>query len=99
MKKLQAWRCRKGHVLGMIRLNGRRRSMLELYRHAVDPGAEVPVEVEVMGLLVGGMRDIRCDVCGDVAAWHSSRARVNKKRGKREKMIIGHEEAKRLINR
>jgi hypothetical protein len=53
----------------MIQTNGTGRSLLMLYRHAVDEQAASPAEVDVMGLLTGGMRDIRCDVCGEVMVW------------------------------
>ncbi len=72
MRNVQAWLCRNGHVLGMIKSSGNRRSLLELYRHAVDLNAESPAEIDVMGLLVGGMKDIRCDICNDVRIWHRS---------------------------
>jgi hypothetical protein len=57
-------------VLGVIVHNGSGKPLLELYRHAVDLKAEQPAEVDVIGVLSGGMRNIRCDVCLDVQVWH-----------------------------
>jgi len=71
-RTLQPWKCKRGHVLGMIQVNSQRRPILMLYRHAIDLDLEPPrvaAEVDVMGVLVGGMRNIRCDVCGGVQEW------------------------------
>lgn len=57
-------------------MNARRRPVLMLYRHAVDAAAPAPTEVDVMGILVGGMRDIRCDICGAVEEWIAWRRRA-----------------------
>jgi hypothetical protein len=54
----------------MITHNGLKRPLLELYRHAVDLKADEPAEVDVIGVLSGGMRNIRCDVCLDVQVWY-----------------------------
>lgn len=69
---LKQWHCKNNHVLGVIVRNGSGKPVLELYRHAVDLKAEQPAEVDVIGVLSGGMKHIRCDVpdCGDVQVWH-----------------------------
>lgn len=76
---MQAWKCKQGHVLGMIRANAQRRPILMLYRHAVDLAAARPAQVDVMGLLSGGMREIRCDVCGRVQEWVGWRRKARKR--------------------
>jgi hypothetical protein len=53
----------------MIQISRDRKALLMLYRHAVDEEAENPAEIDVMGLLMGGMKDIRCEVCGEVKVW------------------------------
>jgi len=69
---VRQWHCRKGHALGMIRLNGNQTPQLMLYRHAVDLTAEKPAEVDLMiGPLVGRM-PVRCDICDDVSVWDVS---------------------------
>lgn len=65
---MQAWKCEHGHVLGMIKSNARP-PMLLLYRHAVDPEALPAMKKEIIGELFGTMRQIRCDLCGDVREW------------------------------
>ena len=69
-REAREWRCAQAHVLGMIIRNGSGKPLLELYRHAVDLKADEPAEVDVIGVLSGGMRNIRCDVCWDVRVWH-----------------------------
>lgn len=66
---LKPWRCEQGHILGTIQVSRDRKALLMLYRHAVDEEADYPAEIDVMGLLMGGMKDIRCDVCGMVKVW------------------------------
>ena len=70
-EKAKTWRCANEHVLGVISYNGSGKPLLELYRHAVDLKADEPAEVDVIGVLSGGMRNIRCDVCWDVRVWHN----------------------------
>jgi hypothetical protein len=95
---MQPWKCKQGHVLGMIRANSQRRPILMLYRHAVDldalpavplrlmaqglavrAGSPSAADVDVMGLLSGGMREIRCDVCGGVQEWTGWRHKARKR--------------------
>lgn len=69
---LKQWKCRQGHALGMIRMNGNGIPQLMLYRHAVDMSAEQPAQVDVMiGALVGQM-PVQCDICGEVQLWSAS---------------------------
>ena len=67
------WLCRNGHVLGLIQWNGSKVPYLALYRHAVDTQAERPVEVDVIGPVMGRL-PVRCDVegCGGVGFWDVS---------------------------
>jgi len=68
------WRCKHGHVLGLIVTNGAGVPQLMVYRHAVDMAADAPAEVDVMiGPLMGQM-PVRCDVegCEDVQVWKVS---------------------------
>ena len=69
---LKQWQCKNKHTLGMIRLNGSGTTQLMLYRHAVDPNAEQPAEVDLMiGPLVGRI-PVRCDICDEVSLWDVS---------------------------
>lgn len=69
---LKHWHCKNKHTLGMIRLNGSGIPQLMLYRHAVDPNADEPAEVDLMiGPLVGRI-PVRCDICDDVSLWDVS---------------------------
>lgn len=71
--ELKQWRCKNGHVLGAIQLNGNEVVRLMLYRHAVDLAADVPAEVDVVGPVLGTM-PVVCDAehCGDVKLWDMS---------------------------
>ena len=69
---LKQWHCKNKHTLGMIRLNGSGIPQLMLYRHAVDPDADQPAEVDLMiGPLVGRI-PVRCDICDEVSLWDVS---------------------------
>ena len=69
---LKPWVCRnddcKAH-LGRVVRNGNGIRQLLLYRHAVDSRAELPAEVDVIGILEGQMNDVRCELCGAVRTW------------------------------
>jgi len=71
MKKVRSWCCGRGHVMGVILRNGRKRGVLALYAEAVDP--ELPGhDVEVRAILYGKAADIRCSVCGEVRDWYEA---------------------------
>lgn len=69
--KSKQWRCKNGHILGMIEWNGNGVPQLALYRKAVDHGADLPEEVDVLGSLTGRM-PVRCDICESVQLWDIS---------------------------
>lgn len=72
MNKLKQWQCRNQHVLGVISSNGSNVPQLMLYRHAVDPAAEKPAEVDLIVGEVIGRVPVRCDICDDVQLWDVS---------------------------
>ena len=67
------WKCKGGHVLGMVVRNGNGTRELMLFRHAIQSaeelGEEEMAEVDVMGLVVGRVVDVRCGICGRVRTW------------------------------
>jgi hypothetical protein len=68
-RRLKPWRCRRGHVLGMVervRVNGRHVDRLLLYRRAIVEGDGT---VEVMAVVQGTVLDVRCSICGAVRTW------------------------------
>lgn len=67
---IKIWECEKGsgHVMGLVKKNGRGVSFLVLYRNTVDHHAEQPAEVDVMGVVHNG-EQFRCQICGKVRAW------------------------------
>ena len=90
-RKLQPWRCPNGHILGMIQVDEKpspkQKNLLMLYGHAVDENAEKPADVEVVALLVGGLKSVQCDVCMIVGEWHEdlqpyARRKVEVRHGK-----------------
>lgn len=72
MDNVKQWRCRNQHVLGLISSNGSKVPQLMLYRHAVDPTAERPAEVDLIVGEVIGRVPVRCDICDDVQLWDVS---------------------------
>lgn len=63
MDEMRMWTCENGHVLGLVRRNGRGITQLMVYRQAVDMAAEEPDPPEVMSIAEGTVVDIRCSVC------------------------------------
>ena len=69
MDEMRVWTCENGHVLGLVRRNGRGITQLMVYRQAVDMAAEEPEPPEVMALVEGTVFDIRCSACESVRTW------------------------------
>ncbi len=72
MNEMRVWTCENGHVMGLVRRNGRGITQLMIYRQAVDNLADEPEPPEVMGVVEGTVLDIRCSVCGSVRTWFPS---------------------------
>lgn len=68
MSEMKQWRCKSGHVLGVVRENGSGINQLLLYRHAIDMD-NLGAEPEVLAVVHGHVMDISCDICGDVRTW------------------------------
>ena len=69
MDVVTQWRCKDGHVLGLVVKNGADVPQLLLYRNAIDTTAETPAEVDVMLGPVTGSMLVKCDLCGDKKPW------------------------------
>lgn len=69
MDEMRMWTCENGHVLGLVRRNGRGITQLLVYRQAVDMAAEEPDAPEVMSIAEGTVVDIRCSVCEAMRTW------------------------------
>ncbi len=85
------WLCDRGHALGVsvrvrveTRIQGRIMvhfvDRLLKFRHAVDPKADSPAEVEVDCEIEGTTYDIHCDVpgCNAVRTWHMGEAALER---------------------
>jgi hypothetical protein len=76
-ESIKPWKCEHGHVLGAVErvkittANGSTAhvSRLMLYRQAVDPEADQPVDVDVIAAVEGTTLNIRCSICGAVRPW------------------------------
>ena len=78
-EELKAWRCKNGHVMGMVRRNGSGVRVLLLYRDALtltpgpspisENGRGEKEQVDVMAVVEGYVADVRCSICGDVRTW------------------------------
>lgn len=68
-KDVVVWQCPNGHGLGVVVENGHGIKQLALYRDAVDSQAEIPEDVDVLGLVVGKM-EVRCSACGELRTWY-----------------------------
>ena len=54
---------------GQVVRNGGKIRQLLIYRLAVDPLAEHPAEIDVLGVAEGLVMEVRCSVCGSVRTW------------------------------
>lgn len=74
MNGLKEWRCREGHVLGLI-LDKNGINTLILFRWAVDEKALAAGEVgeaddlDVIANIEGKVVDVRCSICDSVRSW------------------------------
>jgi hypothetical protein len=69
MKQIANWKCANGHDLGQVVRNGKSIRQLLIYRQAVDPQAEHPAEIDVLGVAEGLVMEVRCSVCGSERTW------------------------------
>lgn len=89
LNDFKQWRCggNSGHILGVIervKVNGRSyqyfTTRLLIFREAVDLSAEVPAEIEVLGVVDGKMLSmvLKCSVpgCGCMREWHPDEGAV-----------------------
>ncbi len=66
------WRCGSGrHVVGQVQRSIHRVPQLAVYRHAFDPEADDPAEVDIVHVLIG-RSPVKCDLCGSVRLWDIS---------------------------
>lgn len=73
------WMCpSKKHQLGLVVRNGRGIGQLLLFRQAIDLKADPPAEVDVIGVLVGEMIDVRCSICGRMRTWVPSQEALDR---------------------
>lgn len=79
MESVGAFKCPKGHVLGLVVKNGSKVKHLLLYRQAVELDADPMEEVDIAAVLEGQATDIKCSVCGETRHWRQ--ANESKKRG------------------
>ncbi len=79
MSEVIAWKCRDGHVLGLMTRDGSKRWYLQLYREALNmkPGAEHQ-EVELVGTIYGDAT-ILCSQCGEKLTWIGDPAVIRKR--------------------
>ncbi len=78
MDEMRIWTCENGHVLGLVRRNGRGMTQLMVYRQAVDMAAEEPEAPEVMSIAEGTVVDIRCSVCEAMRTWVAGEAAIER---------------------
>lgn len=74
------WKCKNGHVMGVVQRMGDKSSRLLLYRNALDMGQVSPRQVDVIAV-VDAAADIRCDVCGYMRTWSPSQEAFEKLMG------------------
>lgn len=69
MSDLVEWRCKAGHVLGLMKRDSSKAWRLLLYREALDmsAGATHP-EVDLVGVVFGDAT-INCSVCDEKLTW------------------------------
>lgn len=62
--------CPNGHILGRIRHNSSNSEFLELFRQAIDYGKDMPEDVDVIAVIAGPAKGVRCSICGQVIDWY-----------------------------
>ena len=75
--EMVVWRCKNGHVMGVVNRNGNGVARLLVYRQALDMEADKPQAPEVMAVVDGMVLDIRCSVCGDMRTWMPGEVALN----------------------
>lgn len=76
MEKIAEWQCKNKHVMGVVVKMGNGVKVLLLYREAVGPitsqaeeETQLGEEVEVMAVVVGMARGVKCSICGAERTW------------------------------
>jgi hypothetical protein len=84
MDETKPWKCRNGHVMGVVVRNGSGVRQLLLYRQAVNltprppspstisgqaPDGKDEEEVDVMAIVEGHVMDVRCSICECLRTW------------------------------
>jgi hypothetical protein len=77
-QQMTAWRCNKGHTLGMVQRDGHGIRQLILYRQAIAYTADTPEDIDVIAILEGHAQDVRCSQCGSVRTWVPGQEAINK---------------------
>ena len=70
VKKIEIsdWKCKNGHLLGIVQRNRKGSARLILYRSAIDGLAGEPAQVDVIAVVEAAV-DIRCSICDEMRAW------------------------------
>ena len=71
--------CRQHHVLGQMRVTASGQEVFELYRQAIDYESENPDPVDVIAVIIGRAREIRCSICDGLIEWNEARPRPSRK--------------------
>jgi len=76
MDEMKPWKCRNGHVMGVVVRNNSGVRQLLLYRKAVNLTPRPPSldgkgenEVDVMAIVEGHVMDVRCSICECLRTW------------------------------
>jgi hypothetical protein len=64
-KNMKTWKCKNGHVMGVVRWEGHDINRLVLFREALAEGEDG----DVMAVVEGYVADVRCSTCGDLRTW------------------------------
>ncbi len=78
--EIKTWKCKGGHVMGMVVRNGSGVRQLLLYRQATYPNPSLSAdkrqtfgggedEVDVAAVIEGYVADVRCSICGRMRTW------------------------------
>ena len=79
VKKIEIsdWKCKNGHILGLIQKDASGATSLIVYRNAIDYKKRSPTKPDVMGI-TDHFEDLRCDICGARRTWSPSQASFEK---------------------
>lgn len=75
-EKMKRFRCKNGHIIGLIRPDGHSLNRLLYLRKSVDEKATSLSDIDVAAVIDSG--DVTCTICGESRIWVPSPAALQR---------------------